>query len=72
MEILQEIKQLSYNDKLRVMEFLWKDLSNDEESYDSPAWHKDALRETENRLNDGIEEVLEWDTAKNNLRKRFE
>lgn len=72
MEILQEIKQLSFNDKLRVMEFLWKDLSNDEERYDSPAWHKDVLRETENRLNDGIEEVLDWNTAKNNLRKRFE
>ena len=30
--ILQEIKQLSYIDKLRVMEALWKDLSGDEES----------------------------------------
>lgn len=72
MEILQEIKQLSFIDKLKVMEVLWEDLSSDEEKYDSPAWHKDALKETENRLNKGIEEVFEWDTAKKNLRKKFE
>jgi len=35
MGILQEIKQLSYMDKLRVVEALWKDLSGDlEERYD--------------------------------------
>ena len=72
MEILQEIKRLSYIDKLRLMEALWEDLRSDEEKYDSPAWHKDALKETENRLKDGIEEVLDWDIAKKSLRKKFE
>ncbi len=72
MGILQEIKQLSRTDKLKVMEALWKDLSGDEEKYDSPAWHEDALKETENRLNSGIEEVVDWDIAKKNLKKKFE
>ena len=72
MGILQEIKQLSHIDKLRVMEALWKDLSGDEEKYDSPAWHEAALGETEKRMNDGIEEVVDWSTAKKNLRKKYE
>ena len=72
MKILQEIKQLSHIDKLKVMEVLWKDLSGDEEKYDSPSWHVDALKETENRMNDGIEGVVDWDMAKKNLRKKFE
>ena len=72
MGILQEIKQLSYMDKLRVMEVLWKDLSSDEEKYDSPAWHASALEETEKRVNDGIEKVMDWDTTKKNLRKKYE
>ena len=72
MGILQEIKQLSYIDKLRVMEALWKDLSGDEEKYDSPAWHVAALEETEKRMNDGIEKVVDWDRAKKNLRKKYE
>ncbi len=72
MGILQEIKQLSHIDKLRVMEALWKDLSSDEEKYVSPAWHEAALGETEKRMNDGIEEVVDWDIAKKNLRRKFE
>ncbi len=71
MEILQEIKHLSHIEKLKVMECLWKDLSGDEEQYDSPAWHNDALKETENRMYDGIEEIVDWDIAKKNLRKQF-
>ncbi len=72
MEILKEIKQLSRADKLKIMEALWKDLSGDEEKYDSPSWHEDVLKETENRMNNGIEEVVDWDIAKKNLRKKFE
>ncbi|MEZ6175772.1 MAG: addiction module protein [Candidatus Scalinduaceae bacterium] len=66
------MKQLSHNDRLRAMEAIWKDLSSDEESFESPSWHKDVLKNTENRMNDGIEEVVVWDTAKKNLRKNFE
>lgn len=72
MGILQEIKQLSHIDKLKVMESLWKDLSVDEEKYVSPAWHETALMETEKRMDDGIEEVVDWSTAKKNLRRKFE
>ncbi|OQZ00402.1 MAG: acyl-protein synthetase [Candidatus Brocadia sp. UTAMX2] len=72
MEILQEIKQLSHAEKLKVMEALWKDLSSDEEKYDSPAWHEDALKETEIRMNSGVEEIVDWGIAKKNLRKKLE
>ena len=72
MEILQEIKRLSHIEELKVMEALWKDLSGEEEKYDSPALHEDALKETENRMNSGIEEIVDWDIAKKNLRKKFE
>jgi translation elongation factor P/translation initiation factor 5A len=48
------------------------DILMDEEKYDSPSWHKDALKEVENRMKDGIENVLDWDTAKKNLRNKFE
>lgn len=72
MEILQQIKQLSYIDKLKVMEVLWKDISSDEEKYDSPSWHEDALKETEKRMSNGVEEIVDWGIAKKILRKKFE
>ncbi len=72
MEILHVIKKLSHNDKLKVMEAIWKDLSSDEENYESPTWHEDVLKETENRINDGIEDIVDWNMAKKNLRKKYE
>ncbi|MFO7750471.1 MAG: radical SAM protein, partial [Desulfobacteraceae bacterium] len=42
-------------EKLRVMEAIWEDLSNEEEQVESPDWHKKALQETERRLSTGQE-----------------
>ncbi|MCD6197502.1 MAG: addiction module protein [Deltaproteobacteria bacterium] len=66
------IKQLSRKEKLWIMEAIWKDLSMEDELIESPAWHKKALSETENRLRAGQEQLLDWKDAKEELRKRFE
>jgi hypothetical protein len=47
-------------------------LSRSETEFESPAWHGKELAETERRLAEGKEQVLDWDTAKKRLRKRFE
>ena len=67
-----EIKQLSREEKLRVMEAIWEDLSTEDELIESPEWHKDALQETERRLSSGQEKIMEWQDAKKELRNRFE
>ena len=67
-----EIKHLSREEKLRVMEAIWKDLSNEEEQVESPDWHKKILQETECRLSSGQEKIVDWQDAKKELRKRFE
>ncbi len=54
------------------MEALWDDLSKPEADVDSPAWHNDVLKETEARVASGQERIADWETAKRELRKRFE
>jgi len=66
------IKALSREEKLKVMEDIWEDLSGDDEDVESPNWHQEALKETEHRLSSGKEKVLDWKMAKKELRKRFE
>ena len=66
-----DIRHLSKAEKLRVMEDIWEDLSREEEKLDSPEWHREVLRETESRFKSGREKVVDWDTAKKDLRKRF-
>jgi len=47
---------------------LWADLLSEEELLASPAWHKKALQETEKRLAEGKERILDWHIAKKELR----
>ena len=56
-------------EKLRLMEALWADLSRNEAELESPAWHADALRETSERVARGEEKILDWEQAKAELRK---
>lgn len=57
-------------EKLRVMEELWTDLTNDESRFDSPQWHLRELRATETRIAAGKEEFIDWEVAKKSLRRR--
>lgn len=67
-----DITTLSRKEKLRMMEALWADLSKDETSMESPAWHEGALSETRARYDAGQEKIMDWQDAKKELRKRFE
>ena len=64
-----DIQQMPRQEKLRLMEMLWDDLSRDEAELESPAWHEAALAETQQRLASGQEQVLDWEQAKAELRK---
>jgi hypothetical protein len=69
---VDDIAQMTREEKLQAMEALWADLSKNDEEVESPPWHEDILKETEARLTDGREKVTDWATAKKELRKRFE
>ena len=64
-----EIQQMPRQEKLKLMETLWADLSRDEAELESPAWHADALRETSERRARGEETLHDWEDAKAKLRR---
>ena len=67
-----QIEKMSRTEKLQAMEIIWADLSKAEAEVESPAWHADVLRETEARVAAGQERIADWETAKRELRERFE
>lgn len=71
MDLLQNIKILPRIEKLKVMEFLWEELSANENEFKSPEWHKKTLKETELRAEAGEEELIDWRVAKQKLRNEF-
>lgn len=70
--ITLDLNKMSRSEKLQTMEALWADLSRDDLGIESPLWHNDVLKETERKFASGLEQPIDWTTAKENLRKRFE
>ncbi|MBI3879896.1 MAG: addiction module protein [Verrucomicrobia bacterium] len=64
------LAKMSVREKLHALETLWEDLARNERDVKSPEWHFDALAEREKRRTAGKEKVLDWDTAKKELRRR--
>ena len=69
---VEAIRKLPRSEKLKLMEALWEELSRPETEFESPAWHASELKETEQRLAEGKEQVLDWEAAKKKLRSEFE
>ena len=65
------LDKMTVPEKLRLMEALWVDLSRPEAGMELPAWHANALRETAQRVAEGKETAVDWETAKRELRERF-
>jgi hypothetical protein len=68
----EAIRELPRSEKLKLMEALWEALSHPDDAFESPAWHAIELAETERRLAEGTEQLLDWETAKRTLRSKFE
>ena len=64
-----EIQQMSWEEKLRTLEELWEAIAGEGDRYKSPAWHEEALNETRQRSETGLETPVDWTTAKHDLRK---
>lgn len=69
---IAELRKLPPTEKLKIIEALWSDLADDQESFVSPGWHEEVLHQTEAEFAAGQIETLDWEDAKKELRKRFE
>jgi hypothetical protein len=68
-----DIAEMPVAEKLKLMEALWDSLSGrTDESFESPAWHEQALKQAENDLAAGAARFIDWSEAKDQLRKRVQ
>ena len=71
MDPVLPLDRMTVEEKLRVMEVLWADLSRKADAFESPAWHAEVLRERDQRVSEGKETYLNWEDAKRELRDRL-
>jgi hypothetical protein len=70
MPVTLPLKKMSRDEKLRAMEALWADLSQDEDAFESPAWHEEALLEAEHAVKTGKARFSDWEEAKKRIRRK--
>jgi hypothetical protein len=64
------LSQLSFVQKLNLMEALWVDLSRDEKKLKSPAWHEAVLQDREEAYMTGKVAISDWEQAKRRIKKK--
>ena len=70
MQTALPLDKMTKEEKLRVMEALWVDLTKSQEEFSSPSWQEDVLKAREERIKSGKEEYKDWEMAKKELRDR--
>ena len=64
------ISELSFAQKLDLMETLWSDLIRDEKKLESPDWHKAVLKERKEAFAEGKIVATDWEQAKKRIKKK--
>ena len=67
---IAEVKQLPFAEKLQIMEAIWEDLRVQAERVPVPQWHQNLLDERRKAVEEGREELLDWDSIKDSLPSR--
>ena len=67
MSITLPLKDMSAEEKIQVMEYLWKDLCATAGSALSPNWHQEVLFAREAALQAGDMEIMDWEAAKKKI-----
>lgn len=63
------LSQLTFSEKLDLLETIWADLSREEDKLESPAWHKEVLEDRDSAYAAGKVSVSNWEKAKERIRK---
>ena len=61
---------MSLAEKLDVIERVWESLRQEEDKFESPAWHETALREAKEAFASGKAKFSDWEEVKKRLRRK--
>jgi len=64
---IAEIRQLPLREKIQIMGAFWEDLRAHVEGLSVPEWHKELLDSRRKAVEEGREEILDWDEVKGSL-----
>jgi len=63
-----DLKALTKIEKLRLLEALWSDLTEDDSQINSPHWHHEELQKSKRLHEEGKAVFSDWGDAKERMR----
>ncbi len=69
-QTIPAIEDMTASQKVELMEALWKAMSQKPEEIESPDWHREVLEERERALANGEIELMDWEDAKADIRRK--
>lgn len=66
-----QLDKMTIEEKIRIMEAIWDDLSKRAENIHSPSWHEEILTERESRIEKENEKFIEWERAKKQIQNNI-
>jgi hypothetical protein len=67
-QTIPPIEEMTQQQRVDLMEELWKAMSLHPEGIPSPDWHLEVLEERERALANGEDEFIDWEEAKEYIR----
>lgn len=69
MTISLPLEQMTVEEKLRVIEAIWEDLSRNAQDLPPPAWHSEVLAQRQAALDAGEDYFEDWESAKEKIKQ---
>ena len=69
MTALEQIHQMPLQEKLLIVEVIWDDILYKTMHLEIPQWHKEILDERERLLAEGKAQFIDWEEAKEQIKK---
>jgi hypothetical protein len=69
MSAIEQIHRMPLHEKLLTMEAIWEDICREEDKLEVPQWQKDTLDERERLITEGKAQFLDWEDAKQQIKK---
>lgn len=69
MAISLPLDKMTAAEKLQALEEIWDSLCRTPADVPSPTWHGDVLKNREKNVQEGSSDFVDWDKAKQDLRK---
>jgi len=63
----EEIRRLTFPEKVALLETVWAEIATDPSQVEVPQWHKDILDQRDLDLREGQAVALEWEGAKKQI-----